>query len=104
MTKAGDIRVVTAGRVLTGYDRDREAVFQTNAALVLDGDRIKRVVPAPVVPQGARVVADYPDHVVLPGFVNAHHHVGLTPLQAGSPDRHLEEWIPSNAGMRGLDP
>ena len=25
-------------------------------------------------------------HVVLPGFVNSHHHVGLTPFQLGSPD------------------
>ena len=26
------------------------------------------------------------EHVVMPGFVNGHHHVGLTPLQLGSPD------------------
>src|SRR5260221_13990832 len=27
-----------------------------------------------------------PEHVVLPGLVNSHHHVGLTPFQLGSPD------------------
>jgi cytosine/adenosine deaminase-related metal-dependent hydrolase len=27
------------------------------------------------------------DHVVRPGLVNAHHHVGLTPFQLGSPDQ-----------------
>jgi 5-methylthioadenosine/S-adenosylhomocysteine deaminase len=31
-----------------------------------------------------------PEHVVMPGFVNSHHHVGLTPFQLGSPDYPLE--------------
>ena len=29
------------------------------------------------------------NEVLLPGFVNAHHHVGLTPVQLGSPDMPL---------------
>lgn len=33
-----------------------------------------------------------PEHVVLPGFINSHHHLGLTPLQTGSPDFPLELW------------
>jgi len=45
-----------------------------------------------------------PDHVVLPGFVNAHHHVGLTPFQLGSPDHPLELWFASRLGARAVDP
>ncbi len=45
-----------------------------------------------------------PDHVVLPGFVNAHHHVGLTPFQLGSPDHPLELWFASRLGARVVDP
>jgi cytosine/adenosine deaminase-related metal-dependent hydrolase len=30
--------------------------------------------------------------ILLPGFVNAHHHVGLAPLQHGAPDMPLELW------------
>ena len=30
---------------------------------------------------------------MLPGFVNGHHHVGLTPVQLGSPDLPLELWL-----------
>jgi cytosine/adenosine deaminase-related metal-dependent hydrolase len=30
---------------------------------------------------------------MLPGFVNGHHHVGLTPVQLGSPDMPLELWF-----------
>jgi len=44
------------------------------------------------------------DHVVLPGFVNAHHHVGLTPFQLGSPDYPLELWFASRLGARPVDP
>lgn len=104
MSNSGNLRVVIAARVLTGYDKAGEAEFQDNAALILNGDRIEEIVPVADVPDGAPIAADYPDHVVLPGFVNAHHHVGLTPLQSGSPDRHLEEWIPSNAAMRLPEP
>ena len=44
------------------------------------------------------------DHVVLPGFVNAHHHVGLTPLQLGSLDQPLELWWITRIGARDVDP
>lgn len=42
--------------------------------------------------------------VVLPGFVNAHHHVGLTPVQLGSPDMPLELWFVTRLVMRRVDP
>jgi cytosine/adenosine deaminase-related metal-dependent hydrolase len=44
------------------------------------------------------------DHVVMPGFVNSHHHVGLTPFQLGSPDYPLELWFASRAAARDVDP
>ncbi len=42
--------------------------------------------------------------VIAPGFVNSHHHVGLTPLQLGSPDYPLELWFASRLGARTVDP
>ena len=33
------------------------------------------------------------NEIMLPGFVNGHHHVGLTPVQLGSPDMPLELWF-----------
>lgn len=41
--------------------------------------------------------------VMLPGFVNGHHHVGLTPLQLGSPDMPLELWFVTRMVTRNLD-
>ena len=44
------------------------------------------------------------EHVVVPGFVNGHHHVGLTPVQLGSPDHPLELWFASRMTARDVDP
>jgi 5-methylthioadenosine/S-adenosylhomocysteine deaminase len=43
-------------------------------------------------------------HVVMPGFVNSHHHVGLTPFQLGSPDHPLELWFASRMAARNVPP
>jgi cytosine/adenosine deaminase-related metal-dependent hydrolase len=43
------------------------------------------------------------NEVVLPGFVNGHHHVGLTPVQLGSPDMPLELWFVTRMVIRNLD-
>ncbi|MBI4277088.1 MAG: amidohydrolase family protein [Armatimonadetes bacterium] len=42
--------------------------------------------------------------VVMPGLVNSHHHVGLTPFQLGSPDYPLELWLASRLAARDVDP
>lgn len=41
--------------------------------------------------------------MVMPGLVNAHHHVGLTPLQLGTPDLPLELWLASRLALRDVD-
>src|SRR5882762_8037361 len=43
------------------------------------------------------------EQVLLPGFVNGHHHVGLTPVQLGSPDMPLELWFATRLVSRDLD-
>lgn len=42
-------------------------------------------------------------HVVLPGFVNSHHHVGLTAFQLGTPDLPLEQWTMHRSRKRDVD-
>jgi 5-methylthioadenosine/S-adenosylhomocysteine deaminase len=41
--------------------------------------------------------------IMLPGLVNAHHHIGLTPVQLGSPDMPLELWFVTRLVMRSVD-
>lgn len=43
------------------------------------------------------------EEIVLPGFVNGHHHVGLTPVQLGSPDMPLELWFVTRMVARNLN-
>ena len=41
---------------------------------------------------------------VIPGLINAHHHVGLTPFQLGALDAPLETWIVARWSLRDVDP
>ena len=75
---------------------DDGAVFQENGVIVEVG------------PYRELAAKHQPDellgsarHIVLPGFVNSHHHIGLTPFQLGSPDHNLELWIASRMGRPG---
>jgi 5-methylthioadenosine/S-adenosylhomocysteine deaminase len=43
-------------------------------------------------------------YVVMPGLVNDHFHVGLTPFQLGAPDLPLEIWSLARIGTRYVDP
>jgi len=75
------------------------AVFQRDGAIVEVG-------PAAELARRHRADVELgsSDHVVLPGFVNSHHHVGLTPFQLGSPDYPLELWFASRLAARNVDP
>ena len=44
------------------------------------------------------------NHIVMPGLVNDHFHVGLTPFQMGAPDLPLELWSLARIGTRSIDP
>lgn len=44
-----------------------------------------------------------PRHVVIPGLVNTHHHVGLTPVQLGTKDMPLELWLTAQLQARRVD-
>lgn len=97
--------IIAADHVLEGFGPDGTPILHRDAAiLVRDGkvaaiggaDDIRRAHPAVPVIGGA-------GRVVVPGFVNAHHHVGLTPFQLGSPDHPLELWFASRLALRDVD-
>ena len=88
--------------VARAVGRDRAEVLEDAAIFQQDGV-IREIGPYEALRQRHRAdqILGSPDHVVLPGFVNAHHHVGLTPFQLGSPDLPLELWFASRLGMPG---
>ncbi|MEM7527089.1 MAG: amidohydrolase family protein [Pseudomonadota bacterium] len=97
--------IVRARHVITGVQH-RHAWNQVDdgAVLVEDG-KIRAVGPF------ADIQAAHPTlpvhgtgrQVLLPGFVNGHHHVGLTPVQLGSPDMPLELWFITRLVCRAVD-
>ena len=77
---------------------DDGAVYQEDGAIVEVGsfqDLNGRYSPDEVVGDGTQLA--------MPGLVNAHHHVGLTPFQLGSPDLALEPWIVVRTMNRDVD-
>jgi 5-methylthioadenosine/S-adenosylhomocysteine deaminase len=85
---------------------------RTEADVIADGAVVQRDGIIIDVGPSQEVAARYqPDdvigsaeHVIMPGMVNSHHHVGLTPFQLGSPDYPLELWFASRLGARTVDP
>ena len=97
--------IICARRVVSGViDRHTAAVVEDHAVLVRDGVIVALGSPSDLQRQSPRAeVASYPRHMMLPGFVNAHHHVGLTPLQLGSPDHALELWFATRISARTIE-
>ena len=64
------------------------AVLQEDGTIIAVGTYADLAAQHPNVP-----VIGSGNEILLPGFVNGHHHVGLTPVQLGSPDMPLELWF-----------
>ena len=98
--------IVDADWILEGFAPDDSPILHTDAALVVADGKVAGILPQ------ARAAALHPNadrlggagRVATPGFVNAHHHVGATPLQLGSPDHPLELWFASRLMLRDVDP
>ena len=96
------VRITTARWIVKGTDVDGAPQMLDDAALAHENGTVLAVGPAldnkatyPDAP-----VASYPHHLILPGLINAHHHVGLTPLQMGAPDSPLELWFAARLASR----
>lgn len=100
------LTLIEADHLLTGVSADGTAQVIQDAAVVIDGARIRDLGPT------AQMRSLYPEaatlggrqRLVMPGLVNAHHHVGLTPFQLGARDQPLELWFPERLCMRDVDP
>ena len=99
------VELVRARWIVTGV-RDRHTPEVTSdAALAHENGKVLAVDTFEAVraryPEAP--VTHFPRHMLLPGFVNSHHHVGLTPLQLGSTDQALELWFASRLSARDVD-
>ncbi|GAA1271409.1 8-oxoguanine deaminase [Pseudonocardia aurantiaca] len=98
-------QIVIPRSIVTADPVTSEVTCTAGQAVVVEGGIITEVAPA------AEIETRHPDvelqrfpHAILtPGFVNSHHHVGLTPFQLGVPDSSLETWIAARAAHPTLD-
>lgn len=98
--------LVVADHVVTGIGPDGAAQILDDAAILVGGDTVSDIGPA------ADLRRAHPDaqeiggrgRVAIPGLINSHHHVGLTPFQLGARDQPLELWFPERLAMRDVDP
>lgn len=99
-------KLVVADHVLTGFDSDGEPVILPDSAVLVEGDAILAVGPTDALRRQHSEAEEIGGRgkVVIPGLVNAHHHVGLTPFQLGARDQPLELWFPERLAMADVDP
>lgn len=99
------VRLVEASRILEGFRPDGSPVLHENAVLLIRDGKVAAI-------GDRRTIGDIPDDVerlggrdtvVVPGLINAHHHVGFTPFQLGSPDMPLELWFATRMALRDVD-
>ena len=100
------VQLVHGKAVLERFEADDAPVLHADGALAIADGRVLEIGSFAAL---RRRHADAPvlggaDRVVVPGLINAHHHVGATPLQLGSPDLPLELWFASRLGLRDVDP
>jgi cytosine/adenosine deaminase-related metal-dependent hydrolase len=99
-------KLVRADNILCGFHSDGSPDLRPDAAVLVEDESIREIGDAETLaaanPQ-AEIVGGA-GFVAIPGLVNAHHHVGLTPLQLGSPDHPLELWFASRLALRDVDP
>ena len=97
--------LVCGAHVLEGFAKADTPIVHTDAAVLVEAGLIVEIGPL------ENLLQAHPDaqtvggagFAVVPGFINAHHHVGLTPLQLGSEDHPLELWFASRLALRDVD-
>lgn len=98
--------IIVHGQTLLTTQADGTVTEHRDVGVVVEDARIAGILPFDEAARrypDARIAGNGRD-VILPGFVNAHHHVGLTPLQLGSPDMPLELWWITRMLCRTVDP
>ena len=97
--------LIRGDHVLEGFAAGDTPILHTDAAILIVDGVVREIGDAAALktryPQAA--ILGGPGHVIIPGLINGHHHVGFTPLQLGSPDHPLELWFASRLGLRDVD-
>ncbi|WP_199255740.1 amidohydrolase family protein [Mycolicibacterium mengxianglii] len=88
-------KVVIPRAIVTADPVTGQVACIPDQAVVIEGDVIVEVGDARTTLEKHPGVEPqrFSNSLLTPGFVNGHHHVGLTPVQLGSEDSNLESWL-----------
>ena len=98
--------IVRGKYILTQVKDDGLAETLTGSALLVEDGVIAAIDDYETLRNanpGAEIIGSS-NYLVMPGLVNDHFHVGLTPFQLGAPDVPLELWSFARLGARNIDP
>lgn len=98
--------IVEAGTVLCGLAPDGTMRMRHDVGIRVEKGMIAQIGPMQAVAYGNDHLPRFGSQamVAMPGFVNSHHHFGLTPLMMGVPFAPLELWLPRFRMMRSIGP
>ena len=98
--------ILSARWIVSGVNNTNDVEIHENAGIVFKDNIILDVGAIEMIKTKfpSAEIKNYSDHIIIPGLVNSHHHIGLTPLQLGAPDYSLELWFAARLAMRKIDP
>ena len=100
------VTLVRGRHVVCRVTGKSSAEIVDDGAVAVDGGAILEIGPIDDMRRKhpAAEVIGSDSQAVIPGLINAHHHVGLTPFQLGVLDAPLESWIIARWAIRDVDP
>jgi 5-methylthioadenosine/S-adenosylhomocysteine deaminase len=102
---ATGMMIVEGRLLLEGFAVDGTPRLHRDAGLLIDDGKVVAIASVEDLARRAPAARRMggPGFAVIPGLINAHHHVGTTPFQLGSPDHPLELWFASRLGLRDVN-
>ena len=99
-------KLIIAKKILLGFDGLGQAEIVEGQAIFVKNNKINEIGPTSVLRQKYKEIPEIGGEnlFAMPGLVNAHHHLGVTPFQLGAQDHPLELWFAERLKMRNVPP
>ena len=99
-------KLIIAKKILLGFDGLGQAEIVEGQAIFVENNKINEIGPTSVLRQKYKEIPEIGGEnlFAMPGLVNAHHHLGVTPFQLGAQDHPLELWFAERLKMRNVPP
>ena len=99
-------KLIIAKKILLGFDGLGQAEIVEGQAIFVKNNKINEIGPTSVLRQKYKEIPEIGGEnlFAMPGLVNAHHHLGVTPFQLGAQDLPLELWFAERLKMRNVPP